>query len=303
MIREIPNNFNELEAYIIQDASVYNNLLISSDNIYFYDTCSLQCHSNSINRTKIISYIKNHNGIIVITKTILIELSMNNGNIQSSVIEYLREFYDENIPVILFKEENLLSTLRYSSTESISKHNKLLARCIIEVSEYKGTIYDVKNEIKSTILKSLFTSSSQTLYEEFFDFARSCKIEDDNLGEELMFICFAVLSFIPFINTITFLSNDMNSRSSVISINDYTNTYGLKRQPYQLTTATLLYKMHKENILNNKDDMIELFTKSFHGNVPIFYTDEHSIALEKTTMPIEQISNNIFEKEDFRIYY
>ena len=38
----------------------------------------------------------------------------------------VREFYDENIPVILFKEENLLSTLRYSSTESISKHNKLL---------------------------------------------------------------------------------------------------------------------------------------------------------------------------------
>lgn len=303
MIKEIPDNFNELQPYIIQDKSIYNDILITADNIYFYDTCSLQCHSNSINRNKIISYIKNHNGIIIITKTILIELSMNNGNVQSSIIDYLHEFYNSDIPVILFNEEDLLSVLKHSSTESISKYNKMLALSIIQVAEYKGTIYDIKNEIKSTILQNLFSSSSQTLYKDFFKFARSCKIEDDNLGEELMFICFAILSFIPFLNTITFLSNDMKSRSSVININNYTKTYGAKKQPYQLTTAKLLYKMHKENLLNNKDEMIELFSKSFHGNVPIFYTDEHSITIEETKLSIDEISKLIFEKEDFIIYY
>ena len=42
------------------------------------------------------------------------ELGGNGGNIQNSVIDYLSEFYNADIPILLFNEEELFYTLKYT---------------------------------------------------------------------------------------------------------------------------------------------------------------------------------------------
>jgi len=99
------------------------------------------------------------------------------------------------------------------------------------------------------------------------------------------------------------LSNDMKSRDSIISINTYTEKHNSRTEPYQLTTATLLYKMKQVALITNKDTLIEIFHTTFSGNVPIYYVDEFSIYMKYDKIPIDILVNRIFDDEEFRIYY
>lgn len=303
--KEIPDNFHNLKDYLIQEKDIYMDKFLGAENIFFYDTCSLQCHSNSNNRDKIITYVKSRKGIIIITRTVLMELSGDGGNIQNSVIDYLREFYNSNIHIVLFNEEESFHVLKYFLSLSTQECNKLLGNVIGEIASYEGTIYEIRRENPNNIYGRLHNNKNSTdyLYKEFFEFARNYKTSGDNLGEELMFICFCILSRIPLLNKLIFLSNDMKSRSSIISVNQYTKKYNDKIEPYQLTTATLLYKLQREKIIIHKSDLIEMFQKSFNGNVPFYYTDEFSINMDCNKLPVKELVDLIFIKEDFRIYY
>ena len=303
--KEVPDNFDNLKDYLLQERDIHIDKFLDAKNIYFYDTCSLQCHSNSNNRDKIITYIKNTNGIIIITRTVLMELGGNGGNIQNSVIDYLSEFYNADTPILLFNEEELFYTLKYILSLTTQECNKLLGNVIGEVASYEGTIYEIKRENPNNIYGRLHNNrcSDDYLYEEFFKFARDSKSSGDNLGEELMFICFCILSRIPLLNKLIFLSNDMQSRNSIIRVNKYTKRYNDKMEPYQLTTATLLYKLQREELITNKSDLKEMFEKSFNGNVPFYYTDKFSINMEYDKLSVSELVDLIFEKEDFRIYY
>lgn len=303
--KEVPDNFNDLKDYLVQEREIYIDNFLEAENIYFYDTCSIQCHSNSNNRDKIITYIKNTNGIVVITRTVLMELGGNGGFIQDSVIDYISEFYNANVPVILFNEEELFYILKSILSLTTEECNKLLGNVIGQVASYEGTIYEIKRENPNNIYRRLHNPnySSDCLYKEFFDFARSYKSSGDNLGEELMFICFCILSKIHLLSKLIFLSNDIKSRDSVISVNEYTKRHHDKIEPYQLTTATLLYKLQRERLITSKSHLTEIFKKSFNGNVPFYYTDEFSINMEYNKLPVPELVDLIFEKGDFRIYY
>lgn len=303
--KEVPDNFHYLNDYLIKEKDIYMDKLLEAENIFFYDTCSLQCHSNSNNRDKIITYIKDRKGIVIITRTVLMELSGDGGNIQNSVIDYISEFYNSNIHIVLFNEEELFHVLKYFLSLSTQECNKLLGNAVGEIASYEGTIYEIRRENPNNIYGRLHNNkhSMDYLYKEFFEFVRNYKTSGDNLGEELMFICFCILSRIPLLNKLIFLSNDMKSRSSIISVNQYTKKYNDKIEPYQLTTATLLYKLQREKLIINKSDLTEMFQKSFNGNVPFYYTDEFSINMDYNKLPVQELVDLIFIKEDFRIYY
>jgi len=73
-------------------------------------------------------------------------------------------------------------------------------------ASYKRTIYEIKRENPNTIYTRLHNNKASTdyLYAELFKVARSCKNSGDNLGEELMFICFIILSRIPVLEKLIF---------------------------------------------------------------------------------------------------
>jgi len=66
------------------------------------------------------------------------------------------------------------------------------------------------------------------------------------------------------------ISDDMRIRPQVISVNDYILRHHGRKEPYQLTTSAFVYKMYKDNVLTNREDMIEIMKAAFKENVRVF---------------------------------
>lgn len=301
---DTPHNFSEFSEYIISDKETYLEKFLEDNPIYFYDTCAIQCHSNSQNRDKIICYIKSKKGIVVITRTILMELSGDDGLVTSNIIDYLRAINNNNIDIILLDESDLLYILKECTRLTYSECNKELGYAMVTLSESKGAIYDLKRENPNRIVNNLFSeSNSSSLYIEFFEYLKNTKTSGDNLGEDLIFLCFIILIRTMVISNLIFLSNDLKSRDSIIKVIEYIRDRYDKNEVSQLTTATLLYKLVKENFVTDKDTLFELLSTSFTGNVRILYVDDKSIQLEQTSLPINCLIDEIFENTSFKIIY
>ncbi|MCT4595457.1 MAG: transposase [Anaeromicrobium sp.] len=303
--KEIPINFYEIQDYFVTEKQDIINHFITGEKYFFYDTCSLITHSDTLNRNYIINFLKNKHATIILTRTVLMELSSSEDNkIHTVQLNYLKELHDSNIKIILLDEEFILHCLNAVININNENANKLLGFAINEISKFKGTIYEIKKLIQENHLKKLIGKNPghKELYSDFFTFARSMKESKDNLGEELMFICFIILTKIP-IGKCIFFSNDLNSRTNIISLNDYIYKHHDKKEPYQLTTATLLYKMYIENILTDRTKMIDILNSSTEGNIKVYYTGESDIKLQFDSFSKEDLVDRIMIDSYFKIIY
>lgn len=299
-----PENFNDIKDYIIE--SNYIEDIIKAKYCFFYDTCSILTHSNSMNRNKIIDYIKIKKGVVIITRTVLMELQDKHNIIQQQQVDYLKELYLNSVKIILLNEEDIFKILNQLIDTNISESNKLLGYSIIQVSNVKGTIYDIKNNIAENIFKEMMDdkkNNKKELYTEFFELARNEKKSNDNLGEELMFICFIVLTRTKLIGKLVFLSNDLKSRDSIISLNLYTKKHFNREEPYQLTSSTMVYNLFKEKLIEQRSEMSEMLNTMFNGNITIYYMGEYDISLRRRVFDIDELINYIFDNNGFKVIY
>ncbi|MGN1032928.1 MAG: hypothetical protein ACI4PU_05650, partial [Intestinibacter sp.] len=264
--KDTPRNFEDIQNYLEKDNFIEE--IIKAKHCFFYDTCSIITHSNSINREKIVKYIKLKEGIIILTKTVLMELQNSSNIIEEQQVSYFKDLYDGGIKIILLNEEEIIDILKEVLTMSTADFNKLLGIAINEVSKFKGTIYEIKNDDPNQLTKKMMDNrtNKREYYSDFFNFARSKKKPKDNLAEELMFICFIVLSRVNLIGKLVYLSNDLKSRDLVISLNKFTADKHDKEEPYQLTSARMIYNLFKLDLIKTKEEMIEMFDSTNNGN-------------------------------------
>lgn len=302
MYKETPDNFSEIQKFLVEEN--YIGLILMAKHCFFYDTCSIVRHSNSRNRKKIADYIYDKEGIVILTRTVLMELQNSNNIIEDVQIKYIQDLYDKGIKIVLLNEEDIFNILNEVISISISDSNKLLGLSINTVSKSKGIVYEIKTNDPQKIVDKMFDSKSRVqYYKEFFELARSNKRSQDNLAEELMFICFIVLSRIPLINKLVFLSNDLKSREIVLSINKYTRDKHHKEEPYQLTSAKLIFNLFKSRLIEHKEDIVEMFNKSTGGDINVYYMGEYDIDLKHKSFSKEELADNIFEQKEFKVIY
>lgn len=301
---DVPLNYELIEAILINRIADYFNLLIMSKELYFYDTCSIQCHSNSANRKKIIDFIKANDGIIIITQTVLSELGGSGGYIQSNVINYINEINHSGVKIILIKEEESLEIIRRLSTLNYQECNQLLGFAATNAKQNKDCI---ENIIKAFDLgKKVFfhKTEAKSLYKEFFEFARSKKTSGDSLAEELMFIIFIIFLSNPIIPKIIFFSNDKHSLASLTGMNAYTQRHYEGRKVYHLTTTTLIYKLYKKGFITLKEEFKELLDASYSvDNINVFYTDKYSIQPELSSFDKSALIDRVFNEDEFNILF
>jgi hypothetical protein len=299
-----PLNFSLIDSILISEKKVYFELLITSRELYFYDTCSFQCHSNSINRKKIIKFIKANGGTIIITQSVLSELGGTDGYIKANVLAYINEINTKGIKIILIKEEDSLYIIRNLSYLSYEESNVLLGRAATSVKQNKNCITNIVNSFDLGTKVFSDKSKSALLYKEFFQFARSKKASGDSLAEELIFIIFIIFLSSALIPKIIFLSNDKRSLSSVIGMNDYTQKYYEGRKIYHLTTTKLIDKLYKTNLITSKEEFKELLDVSYsQDNVKVYYTDKYSINEEFNSFTKIELINRVFDEDEFNILF
>lgn len=298
-----PDNFNHIEEYLVGEN--FKEEIIKSNCCFFYDTCSLITHSNSYNSEKIAQYIKMEKGVIIITRTVLMELQNGSNLIEEQQVNYIKELYDAGIKIILLDEENILDILKVALDMTTIEFNKLLGAAINEVSRFKGTVYEIKKDDSNQITKKMMDNRCNKIeyYTDFFKFARGKKKSKDNLGEELMFVCFIVLSRINILGKLIYFSNDLKSRDIVISLNEFTESKHDKKEPYQITSVKLISILFDKGLIKTKDEMIEMLSCISSGNVKVFYVGKYDIDLVYKSFNKEQLVNKIFDEDEFKVIY
>lgn len=303
--REHPSNFSEIEEYVVSDKSEVVNLLFRGNNYFFYDTCSLLHHSKIPSTSYLIQYYNSHNAMIIITRTVLMELTSNNFEIHQTQIEFIKDLAQSGIKILIFDEELVVDALQHMIDIRNEDANLLLGYAIKEVIKPKKAVHKIMNNIGIDMKVKILGNKPGTnlLYEYFFQFARNQKVTADSLAEELVLICIIILTKIPLGKKYIFVSDDLVIRPNVIDINTYTKKYHNVQAPYQLTTPTLVYKMFKNSIISSKEDMLAILNAAFNGNVNIYYVGETDI--EQQSKPFEKIElvDRIITEEEFRIIY
>ena len=70
-----PSNMPDIIQYIILDKSRCVQEIIMAEKCFFYDTCAFRRHANLQHPEPLFEFLKGKNGIVVITRTIIMELA------------------------------------------------------------------------------------------------------------------------------------------------------------------------------------------------------------------------------------
>lgn len=302
--KEVPENFNDIASYLISDPDQILDLFFRHEKHFFYDTCSILHHSIASSNDYIIDFFVNESPIIIITRTVLMELSSDNYMIDTVQIDYLRKIHEKGIPILLMNEELILPILKDALTITIEEANLLLGYGIKEVSKSKTAIHNVMTTIDGTMRSRILSTRpyDQSLFECFFQYARSKKTEEDSLAEELMLIMIIVLTKIP-LGKYCLVSDDLKIRVNVISIRRYLEIQHNTKAPMQLTTFRLVYEMYKKQILTDGTEMLKIFSATSIGNIKVFCMGEEDIELLHKSYTKDELVNKILMEPSFSIAF
>lgn len=302
--QEVPSNFSEIQNYIVQEKEKVIEEYYDGENYFFYDTCSILHHSKSVKKNLIIQYLKNHRATIIITRTVLMELTSNNFELHPIQVAFFKELHINGLKILLFNEEFIIDCLKEFSNINNVEANKLLGHAINEVSRSKTAIYDIKNSIDASFRNKIVGNNpgNVLLYDDFFRYARSQKTTGDSLAEELMFICIIVLTKIP-LGKYILVSDDLRIRSKVIEINNYLLRHHEVKEPFQLTTPALIYRLYKESIVTTSSEMLDILNSAFDGNINVHFISEYDIIQQQGTFTKDELIARLISEKEFRIIY
>lgn len=123
------------------------------------------------------------------------------------------------------------------------------------------------------------------------------------MGEEVIFICFILLSKIFTLGKLIFLSNDTHSRDTFISVQQYIKREGRDKIPTHLTSPALFCKIVKYEYICNQDDLRELiYNSTGYNNIYAYYIDRYSIESNSKSFTVDELVDKIFNDSEFHLF-
>ncbi|MCD8249954.1 MAG: hypothetical protein LUC60_08930, partial [Lachnospiraceae bacterium] len=195
---DIPNNWSELEPYV--NKGKFNEDVFTKKMCIFYDTCSFRYHANMKfkNVAPLLAYIKEQDGILIITQCILMELASHSGTLNHEYIQYCKTISLSGLNLYVIHEEDIFSVMEtcFSTNASINSFLLWSVRMAkAPISTITKTL-DENKALNDMVMKGQNLNRSG-LYEHFFSAVRANKVSGDQLGEELLGICMHILSQLP----------------------------------------------------------------------------------------------------------
>ncbi|MDO3411354.1 hypothetical protein QWJ34_16430 [Saccharibacillus sp. CPCC 101409] len=297
-----PSNFSDMQSLLIYVKADVVDAFLTRNTYYFYDTCSILHHSNSDNRQCVIDYLNEERALVIVTRTVLMELMNGVGHIHAAQLGYLQELHSSGLPVLLLDEEWIWDIVRELRIVKAGEANRILGFGIKALSRNKGAVHYAIQSFprKIDLLKE---GNGQTcLVEPFFTHARSLKTSGDSLAEELILLAAIFLSQLNRGKFVLF-SDDLKARSPVIdALAQFERNYA-REKLHQLTTATLLGRMHRRGLLTERTGMIELMQKVSQGRIKVHYVDGNMIEAGIGNFSVEDLVDRILNDSEFKVFY
>lgn len=303
--KDTPDNFTDIESYIVTNREEVVKAIVQSEKCYFYDTCSFRKHMMITQPDSIFNYIQQENGVIIITRCIIMELCSNNNKLWNEHIEYIKKIHQYGIRVLVIYEEDVMHVLN-SCYVGVATINKMLSVAVKHAKSKTGTIENILNS-DLALKKEILMNDNNTDYmlaTRFFEKARTNKTAGDHLGEELIAICVHLLSNIREAKSYKYivLSDDKGAITLLSKTMQNVEKYIGMKCIAGVTTAKLCWlvtenlpisdKKQIEDILGNPEDFIK-----------VYCSEEFELMPSEKTMKIGELSEKLMNNSGIKIYF
>ncbi len=304
---DTPHNFQEIAEYVITDAEDIEKNIIMADKCYFYDTCSFRNHMMVSECRLIFDYIKLTSGIVIITRTILMELCSNDGCLWREHIEYIKNMYQAGIKICLIYEEDIFGSLHVFCAD-IKEINKWLSFAVRCAKNKVGKIEEIV-EHDSVLKQALFAGmecKDSSLARRLFTQLRSSKASQDNMGEELLAVCVHWLSRMRHHTEYKYciFTDDKKAIPTLGKVIRNVKEYSGCNSIAVCTTVKLCALLRKSEIVENEAQIVNILSSGncYGDNLKVYCSAEFELSPDEKTMSIQEYARVVIDGR-IKVYY
>lgn len=301
-----PSNMSDIVPYIILDKSICVQELLMSGKCFFYDTCSFRKHANLPNPNSIFEFIKRKNGIVVITRTIIMELASASHTLNYEYIEYLRKMHRANVKILVVYEEDMFDVLSqcFATNAQINKLLDIAVKVAKSTSKTMDDVYNSDINLRTDMLSG--NHSENSLFARFFSTVRGEKKSEDNLGEAMIATCVHLLSNIPEFYDYKYIvmTEDGGAVRLINKVWNNIQKHINKSTVTVLTTPVLSQKIYQECLITTKSEILEfLYPVSEDGQIKIVVSEEYDLQPQEKKMTCIDIADKIMTPNAILIFH
>ena len=295
---ENPVNWNEIEAYVNQGELVKD--LYAKGKCFFYDTCSFRYHANlgKKDAEKIYKYISNADGMVILTRCILMELASLSGIVNVEYEQYIKRITEAGIPVYVIDEEVLfhICEVCFSTNAQI---NGLLTWAVRMVKGPVSTItatLDKDQSLSGEVLNGKNQNSSE-VYRHFFSAVRANKEAGDNLGEELLAICLHILAQLPgeADGKFCIFTDDKGAAGKISNMFQRTNQRYRGKRIIIYSTPKLVQQLFLNGYFSEKQEVIRMLKCGISGNLKVLGTQLYDLKSRELSLTVEDAARQLIQ--------
>ncbi len=299
--RDTPDNFHEIEQYIILEPKEIVSNIIQAKKCYFYDACSFRKHMLISDTEYLHKYIKHTQGIVIITRCILMELCSNDNMLWREHVEYIKKMNESGITILVLYEEDIYDVVS-ACFASVVKINKFLSFAVRNIKSKVGTVDRTLTDNESLKIEIMYArdNTDSSLYKRFFETVRSNKVSGDNLGEELVAICIHILANIYEMveYKYIFLTEDKGAISILGGAIKNVEKYIEKPCISAFTTTKLIHRMLECEIISTKEQVLMMLdTGDIENKIGIFCVGKYDLEVKEKTMQIEELAELLVNRD------
>lgn len=275
--------------------------ILTASKCYFYDTSAFRDHASLSCRELILQYILQTKGIIVITKTVYIELCSANGRLWKEHVQFIEEIKQMGIKLLILEEEKIVELLLscYSNVAQVNTWLSYAVRCVKGRYSAIEKILSEDSRLRQEILLS-FKTQDRLLGKRFFEKMRALKEAEDNLGEELLNVCLHLISNIPERQMYKYimLTDDKNAVRLLGKVKKNIECFQTQKLLGAHTSANLCWHMKQSGIAITRDKMIQILKGEKEGErLTIYGSEKYSLSPELKSMSCEEVADGILQGE------
>lgn len=297
--REVPDNLGKLEPYVNRGQLVEE--IIRRKKCFFYDTCSFRYHANMDEggRRSLLAYIRKEDGIVVITRCILMELASDSGILNPEYIQYCREISQSGINLFVIREEELFQVMEscFSTNAAI---NTLL---VWSVRMMRGPVSTIsrtleEDETLNDIVNKGRNLENKGVYGRFFSSVRANKESGDNLGEELLGICLHILSHLPGEEDGKFciITDDKEAAGKIDKMFKKTSSLFKGKRIILFSTPKLVQILCEKGYVTGKEELEEILRAGGNGNIRVLGTQIYDLKSREISLDCKEMADQIISK-------
>ena len=304
---DTPHNFAMVETYVIFEKTKIISEILGARKCFFYDTCSFRKHANITNLDGFFSYLKHHEGIIIITQCVLMELASQSGELNEEYINYFKKIYLAGLKVLIMREEYVFEIMNICFSAN-SEINRYLSWAVRLVKHPTSTITETLKQdisLNNSIIKQC-DLTNKFLYQQFFSAVRGNKESGDNLGEELIAICLHILSYLVGEPDGKFcvITEDKGAISMINQVFEKTNSQYKGKKIIIYSTPKLVQHMYNEKKITERSQIEAMLNSRDDSNkIVILGTELFDIKNREISISVEELTEKIMTPNSIHIIY